>query len=117
MGASLKAIDVDQLEDLAAQGLSLEMIGIQLGITRQTLSIRLKNNLTLLTAYKRGQQRDIQDVVNALKYNAIEKNNVIAQIFFLKNKDADHWQDKQDIKHSGNLTINTGFRGKTIDHE
>lgn len=117
MGAVVLAINPTELEELASQGLSLAMIGLKLGIHRTTLSRRLKDNKTLATAYKRGQQRDIQDVVNALKYNAIEKNNVIAQIFFLKNKDSENWKDTHDVKHSGNLTINTGFRGKTIEHE
>lgn len=116
MGASILPVCAKELEELAARGLSLEMIAQQLCITRQTLSKRLKDNLTLQTAYKRGCQQDVQDVVNALKENAL-KGNVVAQIFFLKNKGKEDWKDKHEVNHSGGLTVNTGFQGRTIEHE
>ncbi|MFA5421159.1 MAG: hypothetical protein WC280_04035 [Patescibacteria group bacterium] len=39
----------------------------------------------------------IQDVEDALYLNATEKNNVTAQIFWLKSRGGDRWKDKKDI--------------------
>ncbi len=36
--------------------------------------------------------------------------DVTAQIFWLKNRQPERWRDKQEIEHSGNVTVETGIR-------
>lgn len=112
-------INEKKLFKLASRGLSQRLIADGLGISRTALQKYLRIDPALQATYKRGQAQDVQDVVDALKTNAVDKNNVVAQIFYLKNKDPDNWQDKRDVQHSGSLTVNVDPFGavKDIDGE
>lgn len=104
-------IDEDKVFRLARRGLSQTMIAKALGVARSTFQEYLKTQPSVRAAYENGRANDVQDVVDALKESATKKNNVIAQIFYLKNKDPDNWKDKHDVQHSGNLTVNVGAFG------
>ena len=105
MGAKLKVINVDDLYELAAQGLSQEMIAQQLFISADTLGRRLRDNALIADAYKRGKQSDVQQVVNKLKEIALN-GNLGAICFYLKNKDPANWKEQHDVNHTGGLSIN-----------
>ena len=90
---------------LASNGYSKEVIAMELGITSEALSRMFIVNKLIGVAYKKGKAKDIQDVVNALKFNATEKLHVVAQIFFLKNRDPDNWSDRQEMHHVGNVNV------------
>ena len=90
---------------LASNGYSKEVIAMELGIGDKEFNRMMTVNKQILAAFKNGRAKDVQDVVNALKFNAIEKLHVVAQIFFLKNRDPDNWSDRQEMHHVGNVNV------------
>ena len=90
---------------LASNGYSKEVIAMELGIGDKEFNRMMTVNKQVLAAFKNGRAKDVQDVVNALKHNAIEKMHVVAQIFFLKNRDPDNWSDRQEMHHVGNVNV------------
>lgn len=96
---------LEQVEKLAAQGLSQQQIFACLGWSEASFYKYKASDIEFKEALKRGQARGIADVTNALYKNA-KSGNVVSQIFFLKNRDPDSWKDKveqkveQEITHS-----------------
>ena len=99
-----KEIDLDQVERLAAQGLSQEQIGHCLGIHRDTVTRRKKSDAEFAEALKRGQSKGIEQVANAL-FESAKAGNTTAQIFFLKNRDPEKWSDKQQADVRGTFEL------------
>jgi len=114
-------------EALASQGLTLKQIANVLRMGESTLHEKKADFLEFAEAIKRGQDKGVAVVVNAMFENAkgvtisedkviklpgggekvvrIEKKlapNVVAGIFYLKNRGG--WKDKHDVEHSGNVT-------------
>jgi len=48
-------------------------------------------------------------------YNSGMKGNVVAQIFWLKNRSGGRWKDKQEIEHSGEMKLNKEEMDGLID--
>ncbi len=117
----------EKAEKLAAQGLTLKQIANVLGIGERTIYEKMAKFPQFSHDIKRGQDRGVADVTNALYESAIglkisedrivkvpgggeevvriERNlppNVVAGIFFLKNRGG--WKDKKDVEHSGNVS-------------
>lgn len=90
---------INQMEGLAAKGLNIEQIAAMLGHSRATLYRLKKNSKKIETAIKKGRETAIGLVVGKLFDKAMDGDNV-AMIFFLKNKDPEHWKDKHDHDHS-----------------
>lgn len=108
------------IEGWARDGLTLDQIASNLGISKTTLIKYRDQHPELLTALKSGKdQADVQ-VENALfreatGYHYFEETvtnkgevvrvqryarpSVTAQIFWLKNRRPDKWRDKQEHKH------------------
>ena len=95
---------------LASNGYSKEIIAMELGISSEAFSRMMIVNKLIGVAFKKGRAKDIQDVVNALKDNAL-KGHVVAQIFFLKNRDPDNWSDRQELHHVGNINVSVAQFG------
>ena len=91
---------IEKVEALAAQGLSQEQIGSVIGCSKETIGRRKQDNEDFDAAIKRGQQKGIAEVTNALFNKAVEGDNV-AMIFYLKNRDRQNWKDKIDNTHAG----------------
>ena len=49
-------------------------------------------------SYKKGSASGLADVTNALYENAMN-GNPVSQIFFLKNRDPNRWNDVKSINH------------------
>ncbi len=63
----------------------------------RTKLYRLKDNKAdIKDALKRGRAKGLSIVANALYQNALS-GNVTAQIFYLKNRSPEEWQDRRDI--------------------
>lgn len=96
----------DKVESLAARGLTLEQIANCLGISYQTLNEKSKEYAEFADAIKRGRDKGISIVANAL-FEGAKSGNTTAQIFFLKarakwyeNELIDRESDGKDIENA-----------------
>lgn len=76
-------IDLAKVEALAANGLTQQQIADSLGISERTLYKNKKENAEIAEAIKRGRNKGIAYVTNALM-SKIKSGNVTAMIFYLK---------------------------------
>lgn len=82
------------LEGWARDGLTDEQIAQKMGISRKTL-IDWKNKYSdICDTLKKGKEVADYAVENAL-YNAALSGNVTAMIYWLNNRRADKWRNKQ----------------------
>ena len=86
----------EKVENLSAQGLTVEQISLVLGINKSTLFDKQNEYPDFSDALKRGRGKGIANVTNALYQKAtVDKDNT-AIIFYLKNRAG--WVDKQEIQ-------------------
>lgn len=84
------------LEGWARDGLSMEQIAYNMGISKKTLYNWQLSSLPILHAIKKGKEVSDYMMENALFANGLA-GNVIAQIFWLKNRKPDKWKDKVEV--------------------
>lgn len=87
------------IEGWARDGLIEEQIAYNMGIGYSTLQTWKKEYQDIQNALKKGKEVVDYQVENALLKNAL-KGDTTAQIFWLKNRRADKWRDKQNIEVS-----------------
>ena len=98
------------LEGWARAGLSMEQIAHNMGISKDTIYRWLKLSPYISDAIKKGKEVVDFMVENALFTSALA-GNVVAQIFWLKNRKPDAWQDKveqkieADVEQSGGVVM------------
>lgn len=85
------------LEGWKRSGLTDEQIANNMGIHVSTIYEYMKKYSEINDALKRGKEVVDFEVENALYKNAVN-GNVVAQIFWLKNRNANKWKDK--VEHS-----------------
>jgi hypothetical protein len=108
-------IDIDRVEQLAAQGLGPYQISRALGISWDTYNKNKKRSLELSEAIKRGEAKGLARVSNSL-FKSANEGNVTAQIFYLKNRDSNSWSDRQEVNHNLNLAeILSSAKTRVID--
>lgn len=88
-------LDLQQVEDLAAQGLTFEQIATCLGISDKTIYRRKSESTEVSEAIKRGRERGVALAASQLQ-NLIAQGNLGAVIFYLKAKGG--WSEKQIIE-------------------
>jgi len=79
-------------------------IGDFYGVSEQTINTWKKKHPDFLESIKSGKQKADANVATSLYQTAID-GNTTAQIFWLKNRRAKEWRDKQEIEHSGSVDI------------
>ena len=84
---------LSKVEDLAGKGLSRDQIAWSLGIHPATLYKKKAQNTELSDAIKRGESSGLEEISNSLYKNA-KKGNVTAQIFYLKCRSPNEWNDR-----------------------
>tara|TARA_R100000458_G_C8248037_1_gene225513 strand:- start:607 stop:1095 length:489 start_codon:yes stop_codon:yes gene_type:complete len=92
-------IDIDKVEQLAAQGLGPTQIARALGVSWDTYNKNKKRSSELSDAIKRGEAKGLAEVTNAL-FSSAQGGNVTAQIFYLKNRDTTNWMDRVETNHT-----------------
>lgn len=99
----------------AGLGLSETQIADNLGVGISTITRNKKRNERFEQALKKGKAKAIEQVTNALFNNAVHDNNTTAQIFYLKNRDATNWSDRQEVNHNLDLkSILTNAKDRLI---
>ena len=86
----------EKVENLSAQGLTVEQISLVLGINKSTLFDKQNEYSDFSDAIKRGRGKGIANVTNALYEKATVDRDNTAIIFYLKNRAG--WVDKQEIQ-------------------
>ena len=86
----------EKVENLSAQGLTVEQISLVLGLNKSTMFDKQNEYSDFSDALKRGRGKGIANVTNALYEKAtVDKDNT-AMIFYLKNRAG--WVDKQEVQ-------------------
>ncbi len=101
-------LDPADVERLAEQGLTLEQIASSLGVSYSTLNRRKQETEDLEEALKRGREKGIAKVTNALFENAMS-GNVTAQIFYLKCRAGWSTTDKLEVS-GGAVAVGDGLK-------
>ncbi len=83
----------EKAETLAAEGLTKEQIALNLGFSYDTLSRREKESAVFAEAIKKGQAKGIHVATSQLMI-LIQKGNLGAICFYLKNRDSGIWKDR-----------------------
>tara|TARA_Y100001937_G_scaffold2595_1_gene3251 strand:- start:2447 stop:2869 length:423 start_codon:yes stop_codon:yes gene_type:complete len=85
-------------ESLSAQGLTMNQIASVLGIGESTLYEKINDYPEFSESIKRGKDKGIEQITNAL-FTSAKEGNLGAMIFFLKNRAG--WKDKIETEHTG----------------
>ena len=89
---------LEQIEYHAARGLSQKQICDALGFSETWWHAKKAIFVELEVCYKRGAASGLAEVTNALYENATS-GNPVSEIFFLKNRDPNRWNDVKSINH------------------
>ena len=90
----LTAEGLTLLEGWARDGLTDEQIAKNMGISRKTLYEWIQKFSDISNALKKGKEIADYMVENALFKKATEEKNVVAMIFWLKNRRPDKWREQ-----------------------
>ena len=85
----------EKVENLSAQGLTVDQIALVLGVSHWTIYERQNEYPDFSDALKRGRGKGVANVTNALYTKAVDGDNT-AMIFYLKNRAG--WVDKQEVQ-------------------
>jgi hypothetical protein len=89
--------DLDTIQQLASKGITEEQIAHALGVSPDTLQRNKRTYAVIAARIKKGKAAGVGDIANRL-YQAAQRGNIVAMIFYLKCKGG--WRDTQhlDIK-------------------
>ena len=110
----IKEIDPGKVEQLAAQGLTVEQIAYCLNVGRSTLYERMGSEADVLDAIKRGRAKGIDTITNSL-FQSAEGGNITAQIFYLKNRQPDEWRDRREVTGAGGKPIEMAWTVEVVE--
>ena len=85
-------------------GMTLEEIADSLKVARSSFYNYMESHPELLDSIKSGRKAGVNKVVSALFTKALT-GDVAACAFYLKNRDAENWREKQQIDHTVNMTL------------
>ena len=91
-----------KIQQLASTGLGIMDICRALDISWDVFNREKKHNKEISEALKKGQSLGLAKVTSALFQNAT-KGNTVAQIFYLKNRSPDDWNDRTSTEININL--------------
>jgi hypothetical protein len=89
---------LQKTEDLASQGLNRDEIARCLGISPTTLYKYKRKDAQFANALKNGRAKGLAVITNAL-FEKAKAGDTTAMIFYLKNRDPEHWRDRRAFDH------------------
>ena len=102
-------------ETFAAQGLTMSQIANVLGMGESTLYEKQQQYPELLESIKRGKDKGIATITNAL-FNKAKNGDNTAMIFYLKNRAG--WKDRVETEHIGEqIKVDVNIRDKYAELE
>lgn len=109
--------DADKIVQLASTGLGILDICRSLGISWNVFNRERNNKKYIKDALKKGQSLGLAKVSSALFENATKKGNVVSQIFYLKNRAPDDWNDRNTQEININLKeVLDGAKSRLAQH-
>jgi orotate phosphoribosyltransferase-like protein len=106
MGRKKIVLNPKEVERLASRGLGTTQIATAMGVSWETVNKNRKRHKEFEAAYQRGVAKGIADVANSL-YEQSMKGNVVASIFYLKNRDEVRWKDRVETTTNHSINLNT----------
>ena len=104
-----------QAENLSAQGLTMKQIANVMGMGEATLYEKQQKFPEFSEAIKKGRDKGVQAVTNALFRKAVQGDNT-AIIFYLKNRAG--WTDRVQTEHIGDqVNVNVNIQDKYAELE
>lgn len=106
-GSATYELDLDLVERLAAQGVEPAQIAAIFGMTLDELRRKRRVSDLLERSLAAGKAKGIAKVAGRLFHNAVNNDNVIAQIFWLKSRAGWREADKlpQTDESSNNVVV------------
>lgn len=104
------AAQLKQLKLLAGYGLTLNELAGFLGINPSTLDDLIKRDPNIKGAIEKGRSEAAGQVAQSLFNNAVRKNNVTAQIFWLKTRLRWREADRRDDDGEDAPSIRIGYQ-------
>jgi hypothetical protein len=89
-------VDLGEVEKLAELGFTDVEIASWFGLSERTIT-NYKKDPEFLAVLKRGKMNADREVLRSLYKNATVKNNVTAQIFWLKNRQPERWRERHEL--------------------
>jgi hypothetical protein len=94
----------DECVEFMGQGYSLTAFAGSIGIARATINNWMAEHPEFLEATRVGQAKRTMKLEQGL-ISGESGPKVTGHIFALKNADPEGWKDKQEVEHSGGVTI------------
>lgn len=107
-------INLQEVEALAANGLTQQQIADSLGISVSTIESRLRENEEFKDAIKRGKSKGIAMIANQL-FKKAKSGDTTSMIFFLKTQAG--WKETQTVEAKVNLADEVTSLMKEISEE
>lgn len=95
---------LEEVTNYCLLGATDEELAVFLDISVATLYRYKAKYPAFCEAIKAGKEKADAQVVASLHGQALD-GNTTAAIFWLKNRRSQHWRDKVDHQHSGNVTL------------
>jgi transcriptional regulator with XRE-family HTH domain len=91
---------LEEVKRMVGMGVSEQKIADSMGVSLATISRRKRDSDKFDKAIKEGRVKALDAVASALFLNATENMNPTSQIFYLKNRDPENWQDRVETNHT-----------------
>ena len=75
-----------------------------MNISLSTMARRKREKGNFDTALKQGKYKALAEVENSL-FRSAKKGNIRSIIFYLKNRDPEHWKDKMETTHDHQINL------------
>jgi len=106
--SALDNMDLSRIETLAGMGFIDREIGYVLGVSEQTINA-WKRHPAFLESLKKGKAKADSNVATTLYQKALS-GDVIAMIFWLKNRMPDRWRDRHELAQDVDVKGKVLFR-------
>ena len=94
----------DDARRMCFLGATNQQIADHFDVNLSTLEKWITTKPEFLLSLKEGREKADANVANSL-YNKAMDGDTTACIFWLKNRRAAHWRDKQEVDHTGQLDL------------
>lgn len=106
---------LEHIAQMRRNGCTLDQIGEMFKVSHESINQYKNLHPEFADILKLNAEIAVLAVENALFKNAVEHNNLAAQIFFLKNRASNKWKDKQHVFQTGTTTIKRDYEHLSDD--